>query len=291
MQEPLAQEFLRGVTTLRAPALPMPRWVYTRAKDRLSITPAQHAALPEAERADFAAKEHDAAFYFATYYGSPVAYARALEVAGRFGPKSLLGLKLLDIGYGAIGGPRLMAGAGARVQALDVDSLLPALYNQPGDQGRVLGFDGRSGHLKLLNGVFAADPGLTAQIGGGHQLIVTKNTFKRGFMRPLPGRKAWVSFEVTDELLLRALRDALAPGGLLVIYNISGALDPNRPSTDGRSPFTRQAFEGAGFQVLALNASDDAGARAMGQALGWAKDMGDLSQNLFALYTVVQRAP
>jgi hypothetical protein len=293
MQEPLAQEFLRAVNSLRTPPA-LPRTVYTREKDRLSISAAQYAAMPaadHAERAAFVAKTYDAAFYFATFYGSPVAYARALEIVGRHGLKSLRGLPVLDIGYGAIGGPRLMAGAGARVQALDVDSLLPALYSQAADQGRVVGLEGRTGYLKLLHGVFAADTRLTAEIGGGQRLILAKNTFKRGFMKPQPGRKAVVSFEVPDEVLLRALHDALAPGGLLVIYNLAGALDPKRPATDGRSPFAREAFESAGLQVLALDASDDVGARAMGQALGWAQDMGDLSQNLFALYTVVQRRP
>jgi hypothetical protein len=289
MQEPLAQEFLRAVSSLRAPPQPMPRVVYSRAKDRLTITAAQYAALPVAERAEFVAQAHDAAFYFATHYGSPVAYARALEVAGRYGPKTLRGLPVLDIGYGAIGGPRLLAGAGARVQALDVDSLLPALYNQAADQGRVVGFEGRTGYLTLRHGVFAADQGLTAQIGGGYGLVVAKNTFKRGFMKPQPGRKAVVSFNVADDVLLRALHASLAPGGLLVIYNLSGALDLTRPATDGRSPFAREDFERASFKVLAFDAIDDAGARAMGQALGWAKDMGDLNANLFARFTVVQR--
>jgi hypothetical protein len=289
MQEPLAQEFLRAASSLRAPPQPMPRVVYSRAKDRLTITAAQHAALPVAERAEFVAQAYDAAFYFATHYGSPVAYARALEVAGRYGPKTLRGLAVLDIGYGAIGGPRLLAGAGARVQALDADSLLPALYNQAADQGRVVGFEGRTGYLTLRHGVFAADQGLTAQIGGGYGLVVAKNTLKRGFMKPQPGRKAVVSFDVADAVLLRALHASLAPGGLLVIYNLSGALDPSRPATDGRSPFAIEDFERAGFTVLAFDAHDDASAPAMGQALGWAKGMGDLNANLFARFTVVQR--
>ncbi len=280
-----AREFLAAAPLLPPPT---PRTVYTNRTLRQSLTPAQHAQLAPEARSGFEPVVHEEVFYYATYYGTPMAYVRALDLAGQHGLRSLDGARVLDIGYGAIGAPRLMATAGAQVQALDVDSLLPALYRERSDQGLIRGLGSRVGTLALFDGLFAGDPALTKALGRHHDLIVAKNTFKRGFMKPLPGRKALVEFGVSDAALLSALRHALAPGGLLVIYNLAGALNPERPSTDGRSPFDRAAYAAAGFEVLALDASDDTAARAMGQALGWDKQMGDLSQNLFALFTVLR---
>jgi hypothetical protein len=284
-----AREFLAAVTALGPQA---PREVYTHSAKRQSLSPAAYQQLPAAEQAGYERVVHDEAFYYATHYGTPVAYVRALDLAAQHGMRTLQGTRVLDIGYGAVGAVRMMAGAGAQVAALDVDSLLPALYRQPSDQGRVAagvpGTDGRSGSLALFNGVFAGDAALTHTLGGPFDLIVSKNTLKRGFMKPAPGRKAWVDFAVPDTVLLDTLRKNLAPGGLLVIYNLAGKPDAARPATDGRSPFERSAFEAAGFEVLAFDAPDDTAARAMGQALGWQVQMGDLQSNLFALVTVLK---
>jgi SAM-dependent methyltransferase len=287
MKQPAALEFLKAATTLTPQ---FTRIVYTNASDRRSLSPTQYEALKPEERAGFQRVEHDENFYFSTYYGSPIAYARAIDIAGANGIITLNNARVLDIGYGAIGGPRLMAGAGARVTGVDVDSLLPALYRERTDQGGVAGFDGRTGSVTLHDGVFAGNATLTKLIGNEFNLIVTKNTMKAGFMKPAGGGVPLVSFEANDEVLLDTIYDALAPGGLFVIYNITAAPDPAKPSTDGRSPFTREQFTRANLKVIALDVNDDVATRAMGKALGWDKQMGDLEKNLFALYTVVQRA-
>jgi hypothetical protein len=283
-----ARDFLQAVITLPEQA---PRQVFTHKGKKQTLAPDRLALLPEADRVGFEPAMRDAAFFYSTYYGTPVAYVRALDVAGAHGLAGLNGTRVLDIGYGAIGAVRMMAGAGAEVSALDVDDLLTALYRDRADQGIVRGVDGRVGALRLFDGVFAGDTALTKAIGRHFDLIVTKNTFKRGFMKPANGRKPVVDFGVSDAALLAALRDTLAPGGLLVIYNLAGKFDAARPSTDGRSPFDRAQFEAAGFDVLALDASDDSAARALGQALGWAAQMGDLNVNLFTHFSVLRARP
>lgn len=286
---PAAREFLHAVTFLPSQ---QPREVYVNKARRQTLSPAQHSELSFEARVGFERVVHDEAFYYATFYGTPVAYVRPLDIAAQNGLRSLSGARVLDLGYGAIGAVRMMASAGATVSGLDVDSLLPALYREPSDQGVVRGNTLVVGSLALFNGVFAGDRALTHTVGRDHDLIVSKNTLKRGFMKPADGeksnRKLWVDFGVPDAALLAALHQALKPGGLLVIYNLSGKFDPAKPSTDGRSPFDRAAFEAAGFEVLALDATDDIAARAMGQALGWQNDMGNLSENLFGLFTVVR---
>ncbi|MGL5004520.1 MAG: hypothetical protein ACRDAM_16390, partial [Casimicrobium sp.] len=195
VKQNVAREFLKGAAALRTKGI---RVVYTRAKDRTSVTPEAFAALKADDQVGFEKKEHSDEFYYSTYYGSPVAYVRALDVAGSYGLSTLNGAKILDIGYGAIGGMRMLAGAGAQVSAVDIDSLLPALYREPVDQGSVIGFDGRIGSIKLFDGVYAGSTTLTKLIGGEFNLIVTKNTMKNGFMKPQSGRKAFVDFGATD---------------------------------------------------------------------------------------------
>jgi hypothetical protein len=288
VKSPLALEFLRMANALQAE---LPRSVYARRPGMTAgggaahLTAAQFAALAESERAQYEEKLRDEAFYFSTFYGTPVAYARALDVAAEHmtapatASVTAKGLKLLDIGYGAIGAPRMLAHAGANVSAVDVDPLLPALYAKAS-----------VGSVTLYDGVFAGDAALTQRIGGGFGLILAKNTFKRGFMRPRPSKKALVSFGVSDAVLLAALHAALAPNGLFLIYNIAGAFDANRPATDGGSPFSREQFAAAKLELIAFEQDDDSAIRAFGKALGWDTQMGDLSVNLFAQYTLVRRA-
>jgi SAM-dependent methyltransferase len=283
-----AIEFLRASETLVPQAS---RTVYVHATDGRVLTPSGYEKLATSERTGFEPKSYDERFYYSTFYGSPVAYVRALEIAGQNGVATLDRAKVLDIGYGAIGGPRLMAGAGATISAVDVDPLLPALYREAGDQGSVQALSGRRGVIKLFDGIFSGNEKLTREVGGGYTLILSKNTMKMGFMKPSGERKPMVSFAASDAALLASIHDALAPGGIFVIYNIGGVLDPKRPSTVIASPFTREQFARAKLAVLKFDENDDVAVRAMGGALGWDKQMGDLQTQLFAQYTVVQRRP
>jgi hypothetical protein len=86
---------------------------------------------------------------------------------------------------------------------------------------------------------------------------------------------------------VRALHDALKPGGRALIYNLCPAPAPPGkpyiPWADGRSPFTRSTWESAGFEILAFDADDTAAARAMARALGWDE------KDLFSTHKLVRR--
>src|SRR5687768_6177253 len=79
----------------------------------------------------------DEKFYYDTKYGTPLAYARAIDLIGNAGLNSFKGKKFLDFGYGGIGPLRLIAENGGTAVGLDVDSLLKALYSMPSDTGRI----------------------------------------------------------------------------------------------------------------------------------------------------------
>ncbi|HTE06653.1 MAG TPA: hypothetical protein VK824_10685, partial [Planctomycetota bacterium] len=66
--------------------------------------------------------------------------------------------------------------------------------------------------------------------------------------------------------------------------------EPWLPWSDGRSPFTREQWEAAGFELLALDTVDHAAARAQGVALGWGS-ADEMEHGIFAWYTLARRRP
>jgi hypothetical protein len=293
MKTALARGFLAAAGSLPE--------IAPRALVQDSVSRAWHAAadigsLPDSVRQRLVPRTFDGRFYYYTRYGSPLAYARALELLGEAGVADAEGLKIADFGCGGIGPLRLLAGLGARVTGIDVDPLLERLYAFPGDQGDV---GDRGGHVELVTGRFPVDPVVAEAVGGGYDLFLSKNTLKRGYVHPEAAvdPRQLVNLGVDDSTFVATLARILEPGGHALIYNLSPA--PNqpgrsyRPWADGRSPFARELWERAGFEVLAFDRSDDEAARALGRALGW--DRGGsamkLDTDLFALYTLVRKRP
>jgi hypothetical protein len=191
----------------------------------------------------------------------------------------------------------LLALLGADVTGVDVDPLLPALYSAPDDQGIVNARGKLAGRIRLIHGRFPADRAVRAAVGNGYDLIISKNTLKRGYVhpeRPVDKRRL-LNLDVEDADFVKALYTALKPGGRLLIYNISPAPSPpDRPYknwADGRCPFPKSVWEQAGFRIVAFDLEDSGAVRAIARALGW--DRGDapidLKNDLFALYSLFQK--
>ena len=272
------------------PSLPRirPRTVYCDSSRLRCWTEAETAALPDTQRAHLVKRVLDEAFYYETRYGSPLAYARPLEILAQAGFRDARSKKIADFGYGTIGHLRLLAALGAEMHGIDVDPLLRALYAP--DAG---------GRLVLHQGHWPADPALEIQVGAGYDLFLSKNTLKRGYVHPAQpvNPRMLVHLEVDDSTFVLALARAVKPGGLAMIYNLCPAPalpgKPYIPWADGRCPFERRLIERAGFRVLAFDRDDSPAARAMAHALGW--DRGDqpmdLAHDLFATYTLLRRSP
>jgi SAM-dependent methyltransferase len=290
----LAKNFLKSTANL--PSI-RARTVYLDESKKTYLSEAAARALHQEKQSKFKRIDLDASFYWNTKYGSPLAYARPLEVLGRSGLDSVTGKKILDFGYGTIGHLRLLATQGANVTGVDVDPLLPVLYSAPGDQGVVKNPQGPDGQLRLIDGRFPADAATKTAVAGDYDLIISKNTLKNGYVHPeqTVELRRLLNLEVDDATFVRALFEALKPGGRVLIYNISPA--PSRPGepyknwADGRCPFARANWERAGFQVLAFDQDDSEAARAIGHALGW--DQGataiDLNTDLFAKYSTFEK--
>jgi len=290
----LARDFLRA--TFELPAISA-RKLFLDGVKKTYLTEAAAAALAADERRTLRAVPVDEAFYFTTKYGSPLAYARPLDLIAASGLDNLSGRKILDFGYGSVGQLRLLAGLGAEVVGVDVDPLLRALYSEPMDQGVVKNRRGRDGNLRLISGRFPADKDVTRRVGAEYDLIISKNTLKRGYVHPERSVEARRLFGlgVDDDLFVKSLYDVLKPGGRVMIYNICPAPSqpgqPYKPWADGRCPFAQQVWTSIGFRVIAFDRDDSEEIRGVARALGW--DQGDapidLKSDLFAQYSLMEK--
>lgn len=272
------------------------RTVYRRGKAREWLGADAFGRLTAAERADWTAVTVDEVVYQGLFYGSPLAYLLPLERLAGAGFGGLRGKRVADFGHGGIGQLRLFAELGAEAVGIDVDPLQPILYAAPADQGS-LGKAG--GSVKLVHGRFPADAKTVAAVGGGYDLFVSKNTLKRGYIHPAEkvDPRLLVDLGADDPTFLKAVANALKPGGWLVIYNLSPAPNvpgkPYRPMADGRCPFSVEDLTVAGFETLVRDDVDDKAARAVGTALGWDKPPGTMKfeDDLFARVTIARKKP
>ena len=300
-QSALGRRFLDATQALPAVS---PRTAYLNEVSREYFSAEERSALPAATQKKLATVQLDEYRYYFTKYGSPLAYLRLLDLAAANGMADVAGKRILDFGYGGIGHLRLLASLGAHVTGIDPDSYLDALYSADRDQGPVPPASGarwgRTGSITLAHGHWPKDPKMVARVGQGYDLIISKNTLKKGYIKPERkiDKRQQIDLGVSDDNFLKAVYNTLSPGGKLIIYNLypkpPDAKAAYNPQADVRSPYTRDQYEKAGLQVLAFNVEDHAIARSIGRALKWDRnDKGeitsDLDNSLYAMFTLVTR--
>ncbi|AKT41243.1 uncharacterized protein CMC5_054040 [Chondromyces crocatus] len=274
-----------------------PRTLFHDTDRKRYFTASEAAELPAGEREALQRREIDEEFYYTTRYGTPLSYARPLDLLFSRGLRLPQRARILDFGYGYSGHLRMLAALGHEVTGVDVDPLLRALYAQASDQGAVRGVDGAEGRFRLLHGRFPAEVDVVKEVGDGYDLILSKNVLKKGYIHPdRPAEERHlIRLGVPDEAVLAAFFRALRPSGQMLVYNICPAPSPPDkpfvPWSDGRSPFTRAQWEAAGFRVIAFDEDDTETMRTVGQALGWdrGEDAMDLVHDLSVLFTWVER--
>ncbi len=290
----LAKEFLAATAKLTEPT---PRTVYRNREKGIALSKRAYDALPAEEKAALTPRECPPDFYYETGYGSPLVYARVLDLAA---PHITRGAKLpprvLDFGYGTIGQLHLLARCGFDAHGVDVEPMFPALYSEPGDTGAM-----GTGSASIHVGQWPAEESLRNAIGGGYTLITSKNTLKNGYIHPSPPAgqtvdpKRLVHLGVSDEEFLKRVHDALEPRGVFLIYNICPPQNPPEkeyiPWADGLSPFPREMLEKAGFEVIAFDAVDQPWVIDCFGALGYTdgKSREEAAKEFLCWYTLVRR--
>jgi SAM-dependent methyltransferase len=272
------------------------RTLYRHKVSRAWVSLKDAFKMTDAQREELTERTYDEQFYYNTGYGSPLSYARVMEVLAAHGLADVKGLRTLDFGCGGIGPVRLLACLGVDAVGVDIEPMFPLYYNQPGDQGEVFTENGK-GRVTLITGQWPAQDAAKKAIGGNYDVIISKNTLKMGYIhpeRPAP-KGSQVELGVDDETFVKTVFDALKPGGRFLIYNIcphkSRPEEEYKPWSDGRCPFPKELLEKAGFKVVAFDEDDGGPCRVMARALGWDKAPSsvDLENDLFAHYTLCER--
>lgn len=290
---PVVQKFLDAVKDL--PSIEPRTMLYNRDTRKARLLP---KGPPPTTQPGERILELSEQYYYNTRYGTPLAYARPLQILGDAGLETLAGKRALDFGYGTIGHLRLWASCGADVIGIEVDPTTEALYSLPGDTGVIKGTGGApNGKITLATGQWPADANTRGAAKGGLDVFITKNVLKRGYVHPAEpvDKRMMVDLGVSDSDFVAAVFDALNPGGKFLIYNICPAPAPPGkpyiPWADGHCPFERSLLEARGFRILAFDKDDTKQTHAMAKALGW--DNGpsgmDLENDLFAWYTLVEK--
>jgi hypothetical protein len=272
-----------------------------KSAPRVLRSQSQYDTLDQATKDTLTKKDLDASFYFNTGFGFPAIYARPMEIAAKADGGGVRGKRILDFGYGMITHLRLLAALGNDVHGVDVWDILPVLYGEPTDTGTIAGAPhadgtpGKSGTLTLHNGRWPADAELVKAIGGNYDLIVSKNVLKRGYIHPERevDPKFLVTLGVDDPTFLHAMHDALKPGGIALIYNISPPQNPDDkpylPHADPHCPFPREMIEKTGFEVIDYDKSDDDFLRQMWVKMGLSESAEKAKSEIFTRYTLMRR--
>ncbi len=235
--------------------------------------------------------------YYETIFGSPLRYARPVDLlATAGGLDTLEGKKILDFGYGQIGQVRMMAMCGAHVVGTDVSSLVATLYERESDV-EVTGSAGKTGSITLHQARWPAGERAIDLVGEGYDVFIARDVLRAGKMDPQAELEAQhrVRLDVYPDFFLAELNRIMNDGGLVMIYN-TGFNPPEdwpdrRLGADISSPFSRQQWADAGFELLALDANDDEAMRELGYALDMDKGENgiNLERFLFARYTLARK--
>jgi SAM-dependent methyltransferase len=295
----LGRAFLAAAKEL--PPIDPGRVVYWDRSSGAALGEEEALALSESELAPFRRMEVDETLHYTTFYGTPLGYTRAIDIASANGLDALDGARILDFGYGGIGHLRALASLGAEVVGVEVMEIFRELYAFSGDTGEIprasICGEGQPGRLELVHGRYPGEPDVARAVGAGFDLVISKNVLKKGYVHPEretdPDRLVYLG--VDDETFLEAVFSVLNPGGLFLIYNLYPAQHPPEkpylPWATGGCPFERELVHEVGFEIVAFDWNDTAGAHRMARALAW--DRGphpmDLERNLFAMVTLLRR--
>jgi hypothetical protein len=116
--------------------------------------------------------------------------------------------------------------------------------------------------------------------------VISKNTLKGGHsLAERIRQRRVIDLGVSDSVFVAGIARCLKPGGLFVMYTISG------PMGNPSCPFSEELLQGAGFEILAYDRDDSRGAQAMMTALhrGLVPEGTVPDSLLTAQYTLLQK--
>lgn len=194
----------------------------------------------------------------------------------------LVGRRVIDFGFGTTDDLLPLVRAGAIVTGIELETPKVRPDVLPREPALL------PTSVTLLRGHFPTQ--LRHEVGTDASLFLFKNVLKRGLLE-----HGLVQLGVPESEFLAAVGEALRPRGVVLSYNFRPAPPaagaPPTPWADGRSPFRREHWEAFGFEVLAFDTDDTAGARAWAWRLRWheSEERLDIERDLFASYCLLRK--
>ncbi|CAN0582905.1 unnamed protein product, partial [Laminaria digitata] len=155
--------------------------IHVAVRPNRGYTQAQFDALSEDEREGLQAFVVNAQRYYNTFYGTPLVYARTLDLLDQHAPDFKIDhAKVMDLGYGQLGQLRLWAQMGAEVVGVEVDPILSAMYHNCEAVGNIED----AGSVTLIEGAWPNESACRDEVGSGYDLIISRNLLKKGYVKP-----------------------------------------------------------------------------------------------------------
>jgi hypothetical protein len=267
-----------------------PRTIYASFRPNKAFNEDEYNNLSEEQQQKLRKLDITPIDYYSTFYGSPLVYARTLDLLHQHAPDfTINNTNIIDLGYGQLGQLRLWAQMGAHVTGIEIDPILTAIYDDCQAVGDLE--EPNTGSLTLIEGSWPNEESARTQVGDGYDLFISRNLLKRGYVKPEklnPNFPPPVGWEMSDAEMLGHLYDILSPGAIVIIESLGPKPDPQKPWSDISNPWPESAWTKAGFQILAHDQDESTYARTMGAALGWDERM-NLETDLFAVYSMYRK--
>ncbi|MFG0256963.1 MAG: hypothetical protein ACF8GE_03580 [Phycisphaerales bacterium JB043] len=272
--------------------------VYFSWQESRAVSPEIYESLPVEAMPDAQAKRFPGHRYDRMQH-VPLAYFCALDMVRELGVDMLDGMRITDSGFGSVENLHVLASAGADVVGIQTEGAMDGPVHARIELGQIPRAEsvaeGDGGTLTIKTGTYPTSDEIIELAGGQIDLFVSKNSLRRGYFPAIPdptpcryfrGSASIIigddpykdlplcvtEFVPKDAEYLQTVYDALAPGGLFLVYNLyidRGDREEMwvRPDGVGECQFDLEMVIRAGFEIISWNQDDSAHARTMQEAL------------------------
>lgn len=246
------------------------RYLWVDRMFTVAYTEAEYAELNERQQRQLRFRPVTELAYYMGISERPLLDFLALDLAvfdtPMASPDGLAGKKVLLYNPRVITQGWLLASLGADVTILHHQVRMRGLYSQHQDSGTVENIgDGPDGSLRLI---YADWPSETVEdMGEGYDLVIVSDWISQGLSMPMALPPRWITpgrplraMDSSPDDFLKSAAQIMSPGGRFISYAY-GPIEPrqaaqSQPYSDVRSPYSSEAIEESGLELLVLDADD-----------------------------------
>lgn len=246
------------------------RYLWVDRMFTVAYTEAEYAELNERQKRQLRFRPVTELAYYMGISERPLLDFLALDLAvfdtPMASPEGLAGKKVLLYNPRVITQGWLLASLGADVTILHHQVRMRGLYSQHQDTGAVENFnDGPDGSLRFIYADWPSEA--VEDMGEGYDLVIVSDWISQGLSMPMALPPRWITpgkplraMASSPDDFLKSVAQIMSPGGRFISYAY-GPIEPrqaaqSQPYSDVRSPYSSEAIEESGLELLVLDADD-----------------------------------